>query len=205
MVILGDFNVNYNLRHTSAFKLLKSFEREFNLTQLIQRSTRNSNISSTCRPIDLIFTNMEHIISSGILSIMISDHLPIFLIKKKQKQHTKTDSIKCRSYATYRKQKYQEEIKVHPKWTNFWEVNKENPGKMWNIIKEVILEKVNEHCPYRNVKIKDDTPQWMTREILSELRHKDYLYNKAKKSKTERDWKIFKQKKKESERKGKTR
>ena len=37
----------------------------------------------------------------------------------------------------------------------------------------------------------------MTREILSELRHKDYLYNKAKKSKTERDWKMFKQKKNE--------
>ena len=195
IVILGDFNVNYNLRHTTAFKQLKAFEQDFNLTQLIQRSTRNNNISSTC--IDLIFTNMEHIISSGVLAIMISDHLPIFLIKKKQKQQTTTDNIKCRSYATYEKQKYQEQIKEHRKWVDFWNVNKENPEKMWDVMEEIILDKVNEHCPYKTVKIKEDTPQWITREILSELRHKDYLYNKAIKSKTDGDWEIFKQKKNE--------
>ena len=108
IVILGDFNVNYNLRHTPAFILLKTFERDFNLKQLIQRTTRNTNITRSC--IDLIFNNMEHIISSGVLAIMISDHLPIFLIKKKQKQQPKTDNIKCRSYATYEKHKFQEEI-----------------------------------------------------------------------------------------------
>ena len=195
IVILGDFNVNYNLRHTPAFKLLKTFERDFNLTQLIQRTTRNTNISKSC--IDLIFTNMDHIISSGVLAIMISDHLPIFLIKKKQKQQAKTDNIKCRSYATYEKHKFQEEIKTHPKWTEFWEVEENDPEKMWDIMEEIILHKVNEHCPYRNVKIREDTPQWINKEILSEIKHKDYLYNKAKKSGANEDWTLFKQKKNE--------
>ena len=53
---------------------------------------------------------------------------------------------------------------------------------MWDIMEEIIRETVNSHCPYKNVKIKEDTPQWINREILSELRHKDHLYNKAKKS-----------------------
>ena len=40
ITILGDFNVNYNLRHTLPFKKLKEFERNFNLNQLINTSTR---------------------------------------------------------------------------------------------------------------------------------------------------------------------
>ena len=128
---------------------------------------------------------------------MISDHLPIFLIKKKQKHQTKTDTIKCRSYATYEKQKYQEEIKSHQKWIDFWEVDKDDPEKMWDIMEDILLDKVNKHCPYKNVKIKEDTPQWITKEILSELRHKDYLYNRAKMSKDDNDWEFFKRKKNE--------
>ena len=31
LAIVGDFNINYNLRHSNNFKLIKDFEREFNL------------------------------------------------------------------------------------------------------------------------------------------------------------------------------
>ena len=34
-VVVGDFNINYNLRHSDAFKILKDFEREFNLDQIL--------------------------------------------------------------------------------------------------------------------------------------------------------------------------
>ena len=40
IVVLGDFDVNYNLRHTTPFKVVKDFERNCNLTQLIRASTR---------------------------------------------------------------------------------------------------------------------------------------------------------------------
>ena len=83
MTILGDLNINYNLRHSSTFKLLKSFERDHNLSQIINTSTRVTKKSSTC--IDLVFTNMEYILHSGTIDLQISDLLPIFLIKKKEK------------------------------------------------------------------------------------------------------------------------
>ena len=195
IVIVGDFNINYSLRHTQAFKLLKTLERDFNLTQLIQKPTRTNETSKSC--IDLIFTNMEHIISAGVLDVLISDHLPTFLIKKKQKQPVKTNNIKCRSYAMYEKQNFQDDIKTHPKWVDFWDVPENDPEKMWDIMEEIIKDKVDMHCPYKNVKINEDTPQWINREILSEIKHKDYLYNKAKRSGTKEDWVLFKQKKNE--------
>ena len=83
MTIVGDFDIDYNLRHTPAFKLLKDFEREFNFSQVINTSTRSTNRNASC--IDLIFTNMNNIASSGTLDIAISDHLPVYLIKKKKR------------------------------------------------------------------------------------------------------------------------
>ena len=62
ITLLGDINVNYKLRHTLPFKQLKEFERNFNMTQLINDTTRHGNKISSC--LDLIFTNMDHIISS---------------------------------------------------------------------------------------------------------------------------------------------
>ena len=117
LTIVGDFNVNYNLRHTTAFKQLKTFERNFNLAQLINTSTRHNNKNATC--LDLIFTNMNHVLSSGTLDISISDHLPVFLIKKKLKQKSTSSLIKARSFANYDKQTFQEDILYHSKWADF--------------------------------------------------------------------------------------
>ena len=61
IIIVGDFNINYNLRHTQSFKLLKNFERQFNLSQEINNSTRITKNTSAC--IDLIFTNMEYVVN----------------------------------------------------------------------------------------------------------------------------------------------
>ena len=108
LVIVGDLNVNYNARHTPAVKLLKHFEREFHLTQLINTSTRYGNKNSTC--LDLIFTNMNHIVSSGTINAAITDHLPVFVIKKKQKIISTASFIKARSFTKYDKQIFQEDI-----------------------------------------------------------------------------------------------
>ena len=59
LTIVGDFNVNYNARNTP----------------------RHVVHGKTC--LDLIFTNMDHVVSSGVINIKISVHLPIFMVKKK--------------------------------------------------------------------------------------------------------------------------
>ena len=53
-----------------------------NLSQLINTSPCHTNKYIACRSIDLIFTNMDHTVSSGTLDIAVGDHLPVFLIKK---------------------------------------------------------------------------------------------------------------------------
>ena len=195
ITILGDLNVNYNLRHTLPFKQLKEFERNFNLTQLINTSTRFGTKSKSC--IDLIFTNMDHIISSGVLDIAISDHLPVFLIKKKSKTPSSSVPTKARSYVNYDKTIFQENIKSHPDWHKFWQIEQNNPEGMWDTMYEIIRENADNQCPFKNMNFREDTPEWITKEILSEINLKDYLYKKAKKTNTSADWDAFKNKKNE--------
>ena len=101
MAIVGDFNINYNLRHSNSFELIKELEREFNLDQIIKSSTRITNKTSNC--IDLIFSNVEYIQSCGTIDVAISDHIPTFFIKKKDKLKKTYATFQGRSYVRYAK------------------------------------------------------------------------------------------------------
>ena len=151
---MGDFNVNHKTRNTPAYKLLKTFERKLNLKQLILKTTRPS--SNSC--LDLIFTDMDHINTYGVLDMDISDHLPVFLIKMKTKNPVSKVEIKCRSYANYNKQHFQDSKKENQKW-----VEKNKPDDMWEIIETIIKEAAYAHCPLKSVKINEDTPNWLDR------------------------------------------
>ena len=63
----------------------------------------------------------------------------------------------------------------------FSEIDQNKPEKIWDVIFETIQEVVDKHCPFRNMTIREDTPHWLTKDIFSEINHKDFLYRKAKK------------------------
>ena len=57
---------------------------------------------------------------------------------------------------------------------------------------EIIRENADEQCPFKNIRFREDTPDWITKEIISEINYKDYLYRKAKKTNSAADWDLFK-------------
>ena len=106
-------------------------------------------------------------------------------------------SLKLGLLQTMTKKSYQEDILYHSKWVEFWDLDKDKPAEMWEIMLEIIQECADAHCPLKNMKIRDDMPHWLTRDILSEIDHKDYLFKKAKKLDTAESWNLFKEKKNE--------
>ena len=111
LVVAGDLNVNYNLRHSKSFELLKNFERKYNLNQLIKRPTRIVEGSKSL--IDLIFTDAECIQHSGVIETDISDHLPVYMIKKKGRVSKEYKYIYGRTYSRYDKEVFQNDIIHH--------------------------------------------------------------------------------------------
>ena len=81
--IIGDFNVNYEDVGNQGRKLLNDMESLTGLRQLIRETTRYSSTKST---IDLIFTNSNWVSDNGTFTINISDHEPIYVTRKKEKE-----------------------------------------------------------------------------------------------------------------------
>ena len=188
LLIMGDMNVNYRERHNVAFEMLKEFERVYNLVQLIKDPTRVTIRSKTT--IDLIWTNIGHVSESGVLETILSDHLPVYIIKKKCRESKEFSYITGRSYKNYVKESFQYDINSHVKWKNFWECESD-PEKLWAIMEEIISDCANYHCPIVRMKIRENSPAWFSREIVEELYLKDDRYNQARSSGKELDWDIF--------------
>ena len=129
IVIMGDINVNYRDRHRKSFERLKEFERVYNFVQLVHEYTRVTSKSRST--IDLIWTDMSNVCASGIIDIHLSDHLPIYVVKKKEREQKEFKYIIGRSYKNYVKEDFQWDILDHYDWEIFWNVERdpENSGK----------------------------------------------------------------------------
>ena len=82
LICMGDFNVNLKEQGPPKRKLM-AWSNGLGLTQLIKAHTRNAKSSASM--IDLVFTNMDHCNNSGVLDLVLSDHLPVYVIRKKTK------------------------------------------------------------------------------------------------------------------------
>ena len=125
VIILGDFNVQYNDKSCNNYKDLLQFEQLTNLTQLINVLTRQTNI------IDLIYTNSNNIHMSGVLDILISDHELIYCTRKKKKSKVFKTEFTGRSYRNYDIDSLQNQLITHD-WTNYMSID--NVNQCWDYI-----------------------------------------------------------------------
>ena len=62
---------------------------------------------------------------------------------------------------------------------------------------EIITESADFHCPMRKMKFRENSPEWITKDMISEISLKDHLYKIAKNLDTPEAWKTFQNKKNE--------
>lgn len=86
VIIMGDINIDYLGKKNLATSKLYKWEKELLLDQIIRECTRVCETSQTC--IDLIFTNINFISDAGVIDLHLSDHKPVFLIKKKPRNES---------------------------------------------------------------------------------------------------------------------
>ena len=97
IIILGDFNIDYNKADNRDFKSLLNI---FRLKQVITEPTRTTETSSTL--IDLIITNRpENKMNKGVFPNSIADHDMIACLRKINNICYNPKMIKCRNYTNY--------------------------------------------------------------------------------------------------------
>ena len=188
ITILGDINIDYRQRHSPDFSRLKDFERDFQLRQLIDTPTRITARNSSI--LDIILTNMEYVDNSGVLDYRLSDHSSVFVTKKKPKFKKSFLNTKGRTYKHYNKHDFQQHILNDARWEQFWDPAN-TVDDMWQYIYDIVLCSANITCPFVNMKIANDNPEWFSHELLEEIYLKDEFFREYIESKSEIKWELY--------------
>ena len=181
--LLGDFNINYATDETRNKHKLRTFELKFNLVQLIKSPTRTTTSTQTI--IDWIYTDSANISQSGTLNINMSDHLPVFLVRKKSRTKIERHKTSGRSYIRYNKDIFNQLLDQQD-WTVF--DNSDEVDQMWSEIEMKITNSLDKICPVRELLVSDSKPEWLNNEIIQVMRNRDKAYRRARRSENEVDW-----------------
>ena len=111
IVLLGDFNVDYQSRRSVDGSRLHTFARANSFEQIIASPTRITE--KTQSTIGLIFLNNScRVTASGVVSLSLSDHSLIFCVLKAgiPKSSGNHRNINYRSYKNYDKRQFNEDL-----------------------------------------------------------------------------------------------
>jgi len=188
---MGDMNINMdksNLNNTSIINEYNAFCKTHNFLQLIKSHTHVSKTSSSI--IDHILTNSEDRISqSGVIETTFSDHFSIFCTRKITRyRHNKHKTIKIRSLRNYTKESYLEklnDIKLPELDEN------SNIDEIYTNFATQLEKIIDSVAPLREIRVKNNTPDWFDGEIMDEIRKRGKLHKKYRNTNLEEDGLIY--------------
>ena len=174
LLLIGDFNADASDDKLPQARIIKQFEAEQSLKQLINKPTRYSHTKRAT--IDLAFSNIKHCTSTGTLNYNISDHKPIFVIKKKLRNDTKTSIKWGRSYTNYNKEQLAETLREN---ISKQKINHLDPNAYWDELVNCINKAADKHCPMVKMKIRDTSAPFINKELRELQSDRDYFCEKA--------------------------
>ena len=187
--LLGDFNIDLKNKKAPATKELLFTTALHGLlpkiTTVTRHSSRRGNTAETC--IDNIFTNSDLIAEAKTLNLNISDHLAIFVRRKKARLVYKKVAFIGRSYRNFVKEDFQNEL-IGSDWNEFYE--QRDPNKCWQTMEGKIRSILDVTCPRKKFRVREVREPWVTDEILEEINDKDAYLRLAKETGKDDDWEM---------------
>lgn len=174
IILLGDFNWDVGSKSNGAGNIfVEDIMNEFGLIQLIRSPTRIGPNSATT--IDLIFTNINNIFSSGCLNCISSDHYPIYIIKKREKILQERVEIRKRKMVDYDVAVFSDKL-INLDWSVLELL--QDVDEMWDMIYKGLLYELDLICPFVFIKVKKNRPVWFSTTLASIGRERDLLFDR---------------------------
>lgn len=189
LICLGDFNINALDLNSKATRDLLSVAEVFNLKQVICDPT---HLSHNLSLIDLLFTNMEEVVESGVINANVADHCVIFC---KLSVDTQTKSSP-KSYISYRNlfnvdiQKFQADLEAIP-WDYIFSLP--DVDRKVEFLTSNIVHLFNLHAPMRTGKAKSRFSPWLTPNIKLMQKMRDEALDRYKLTRLPGHWSYYKQ------------
>ena len=185
LFVLGDMNVDFKSKKSSEYKKLNFLIQSNGLTQYIRNTTRNTMNSNSL--VDLVLTNSKYISSAGLIDHHFSDHQPVYVVKKKKRDDRPKVEFKGRSYKNFDRRIFREEL-LKVDWDSFYKI--QDPNIAWDFMLDRFLPILDTMCPVQTFSIKNYKPDWITPELVEQIKDRDYFYSKAKRNGDDDSWNI---------------
>lgn len=181
-VVMGDVNVDYSQNSSQTRKVKNAMNKWF-LYQHIAEKTRITHSAASL--IDLAFSDIRFLSSAGVLNLNISDHLPIFIIKKKPRETGEFSYVTGRQYRDFDMCRFiddLQDLKVEEVFST------DDPNEIWHRLYSFYLAVIDLHCPKKRLRVRKNRPQFISEELIKLMRDRDLAFKQARKSKVPRDW-----------------
>ena len=168
--ILGDINIDYlNRTDDNRTRFLRLFKR-FGLRQYIDSITRPNTRGGTC--LDWIISNSDFVKIAGVTNDLISDHLTIYIIKKKEREQHKTVYRTLRDLSNFDSNIFRQ-LLINDTWEMF--DNAENVSDLWDIFYKKVYDILAIMCPLKRFKQREHVTPWLSADIYKAMRERDKL------------------------------
>ena len=117
------------------------------------------------------------------MDINISDHLPIFLVRKKIKVKKINVDFKGRSYKNLTKDKVKEILDTVD-WSKFAQ---NNVDVCWNFLYNNMKTVLDSLCPEKKIKFAKNRPVWITNDLINLMKERDRCLSKYLSTRLEDD------------------
>ena len=115
----------------------------------------------------------------------MSDHLPIFMMRKKACNKISKHYVVGRSYLRYDRETFIH-LLDHMDWAEF--ENSEDPNIQWDHLLLNMTKALDLICPIRELRVVDNKPEWLTNELLVNMRQQDKAFKRARRTNNHEDW-----------------
>ena len=202
VIIMGDINVNIGTTtgqtgQRNLKEIIKEFENNNNMTQLIREHTRCRIVSGELQSstIDHIYTNMpDNITDLSQTKPASSDHSMIYFTRKISNTGKTNNSQEKRCYKLYTPEIFNEDL-ANRNWETV--LNENDVDKAVEKLSKNISNVLDRHAPYKMYSIRTKPKRVITQETINEMKKRDKLMEEYKKHKTEEKlqaWKASKKK-----------
>ena len=184
VILAGDINCNY--LKDSESKGTKEIIQSNGLKQMIKSPTRITKETRTL--IDIIAcTHDDRVMKASVYSNAISDRELTGIIRKVNCKRFVPRRIYTRNYRNYDKSSYKDDVKnISWGYKTSQGINTE-----WNSFKNQLIQCVNKHAPLVEKTVSGRDCPWLTSEIKSHIRERDFYLRRAKRTGTELDWSTY--------------
>ena len=185
LVLVGDFNHDLMNKRKHHFR---DIINSYNLSQLITEPTRITGHSRTLLD-PIIVGNVSYVKSSGVLPPFCSDHSPVFV--ELDYKLPKYQSFKRRIYNYDRANWDMMGNEIDSiNWTEI--LNTNNVDDSADILTLNLTRIINRFIPNRVTKFSNRDKPWVTQKIKFEIRKRNKMYQKVRRTGSVEHWTAFK-------------